>query len=145
MSYDVGFSRSLEKRIGDDGGYYSLFVDVAELNEGDAVDLLYDILRDIREYVRDGDSVLLFNNADRDVPEFEFPLQVSDKYLGDFEFKGHSLKGTKVDDGDDLPYVRITDADSGREICLLRWFTVGNGAEAYIECGLRRAAEKAAA
>ena len=144
MSFNVRFSRALDERLSAKGMSFSLFIDAGVLDNGEATEILFDVLNDIYSEVCDGDTVYLYESSEYGDPAYEFPLHVSDKYLGEFEFDGHSLKGTKVEDGDDMPYIRITEADGNgaeHEICTLSWITLNKDAETSIEFGLKRAAD----
>ena len=147
MSFNVRFSRALDDRLSAKGTSFSLFIEKGVLDSCEATEILYDVLNDIYEDVRDGDTVYLYESSEYGDPAYEFPLHVSDKYLGEFEFDGHSLKGTKMVDGDDMPYIRITEADgigNEHEVCTLSWITLNKDAETSIEFGLKRAAAKIA-
>ena len=142
MAYDIGFGSELAKRMEDAGDSYSLFVDADTLDRGESIELLYDVLRDVYKYVRDGDFINIWDTMDRGEPAFEYDLEVSDKYVGEFEFRGHKLRGTVEEDEGELPWVHIyVKGEDGQEkaVCTLCWVTLAHEAEIDIANGLERA------
>lgn len=142
MAYDIGFSQDLARRMEKAGDGYSLFVDADTMDRGESIDLLYDVLKEVYTYVRDGDFINIWDTMDSGEPAFEYDLEVSDKYVGEFEFRGHRLRGTVEEEEGEMPWVNITIAgkDGGEKaVCTLYWVTIAKEAEILIAHGLEKA------
>ena len=74
MSFDISFSSALEKRLSGSGKEFSLLIMVDSLDEGDAKELLSEVQEDISQFVREGDTLYIWDTSERGEPVYEFPL-----------------------------------------------------------------------
>ena len=74
MSFDISFNSGLEKRLSDSGKEFSLLIMTDFLDEGDAKELLSEVQEEISQFVREGDTLYIWDTSERGEPVYEFPL-----------------------------------------------------------------------
>ena len=74
MSFDISFSSALEKRLSCSGKEFSLLIMADSLDECEAKELLSEVQEDISQFVREGDTLYIWDASERGEPVYEFPL-----------------------------------------------------------------------
>ena len=74
MAFDISFSSALEKSLSDSGKEFSLLIMADSLDEGDAKELLSEVQEDISQFVREGDTLYIWDTSERGEPVYGFPL-----------------------------------------------------------------------